>query len=110
MQKVVEYSTDSQAVGVRLADLDHDGRLDLLYTARGSGYSGDVSVGKLLIRQGLGDWRFGQSIECKAGPSAYFVETADLNNDGFSDVLVPNEHSNTVTYFISPSKELFAIW
>ena len=109
MQKVVEYSTDSQAVGVRLAHLDHDGRLDLLYTARGSGYPGDVSFGKLLIRQGFGDWRFGHAIECEAGPSAYFVETADLNNDGFLDVLVPNEHANTVTYFINPGKEVFAI-
>ncbi len=37
-QSMVEYPTESPAKGVALADLDGDGRLDLLYTARGAGY------------------------------------------------------------------------
>ena len=101
------YEVPSQAKGVRLVDLDNDGRLDLIYTARGSSYKGDLKIGRLFVRQGLPDWKFGQALECDAGPSAYYAETADLNNDGYLDILVPNEHGDTVHYVISPGGTLF---
>ena len=104
---VLEYQTPSQAKGVRFADLNNDGRLDLLYTARGSGYRGDIKVGRLYVHQGLGDWKFSEAIEADAGRSAYSIETADLNNDGFLDVMVPNEHDVTVTYFMNPGQTIF---
>ena len=106
-ERMLEFATESQAKGVRLVDLDCDGRLDLAYTARGSGYKGDTSVGKLTIRQGLGDWKFGPALDSPAGPSAYYVETGDLDNDGSPDMLVPNEHANSVTYFMNPGKAIF---
>ena len=106
-KSVLEYRTPSEAKGVRLADLDNDGRLDLIYTARGSGNEGDIAIGKLFIRQGLGDGKFGPALESDAGKSAYYVETADLNNDGLPDIVVPNEHDSTVTYFMNPGKEMF---
>jgi hypothetical protein len=106
-ERMAQYSTESPAKGVALADLDNDGKLDLLYTSRGSGYRGDTKVGKLLIRQGLGHWKFGPAMESEAGPSAYYVETGDLNNDGYLDILVPNEHAPSVYYFINPGDPLF---
>ncbi len=66
-EKQVEYPTPSEAKGVAFADLDNDGILDLLYTARGSGYEGDLKVGRLYVRRGLGDWKFGEAIESDAG-------------------------------------------
>lgn len=102
-----EYAVEGQAAGVRLADLDQDGRLDLLYTARGSGYKGDLASGRLYARRGLGRSTFSPALEFEAGPSAYYVETADLNNDRFLDVVVPNEHGATVQYWINPGKTLF---
>ena len=107
-ERVVEYSTPSQAKGVRFADLNNDGRLDVLYTARGSGYKDDLTRGRLYIRRGLGDWKFGPAIVSDAGKSAYYVETSDLNNDGFLDVLVPNEHDSSVSYFINPGRSIFS--
>jgi hypothetical protein len=107
-ERVLEFPTESQAKGARLVDLDSDGRLDWLYTARGSGYEGDTKIGKLTIRQGLGEFRFGPARDYDAGPSAYYVETGDLDNDGWQDILVPNEHANTVTYFMNPGKEVFS--
>ena len=92
-QSAREYRVPSEAKGIRLADLDNDGQLDLLYTARGSGYKGDLAVGKLYLRQGLDTWEFGAALQCDAGKSAYYVETADLNGDGLLDVAVP---TNTI--------------
>ncbi len=107
-ERKLEYSVPSQAKGVRFADLNRDGQLDVLYTARGSGYKDDLARGRLYIRSGLGGWKFGPAIESDAGKSAYYIETADLNNDGFVDVIVPNEHDSCVTYFINPGKTIFA--
>ena len=106
-QKMAEFETVSIATAVRLVDLDRDGRLDLAYTARGSGYRGDLTVGRLAIRQGLEDWKFGPAREVDAGRSAYNVEIADLNHDRFPDILVPNEHADTVTYFLNPGPSIF---
>jgi len=81
----------------------------LLYTARGSGYKNDLKIGRLYIRRGLGGWKFGEAIVAPAGRSAYYVEPADLNNDGFPDVLIPNEHDTCVTYYLNPGDQLFKV-
>ncbi len=107
-KRMAQFSTGSSTKGVALADLDNDGKLDLLYTARGSGYKGDLKSGKLYIRKGLGDFKFGPAMESDAGQSAYYVETGDLDGDGFLDVLVPNVSGPTVHYFMSPGKKVMA--
>jgi len=99
--------TKSEAKGVALADLDRDGSLDLLYTARGTGRQDDIRTGRLYIRRGLGSWKFGEAIILEAGISAYYVETADLNEDGFLDILVPNELGRTASFWISPGRSIF---
>lgn len=102
-----QFSTQSAAKGVALADLDRDGLLDLLYTARGTGRSGDLKTGRLHLRRGLGSWQFSAPITLAAGISAYYVETADLNEDGFLDILVPNELGRTASFWISPGRSIF---
>ncbi len=107
-ETIGEYPTPSLATGVNLSDLDRDGKLDLLYAARGSGYKGDLKLGILFLRKGNGDGTFGEPQEYEAGPSAYYVETGDFNEDGFLDIAVPNEHGDTVQVWISPGKDVFA--
>ena len=103
-----QFPTESAAKGVALADLDRDGRQDLLYTARGTGRTDDTKTGRLYLRRGLGGWEFGDPIKLEAGISAYYVETADLNGDGFLDLLVPNELGHTASFWISPGRSVFA--
>lgn len=105
---VVEYPLPSEAKGVRFEDLDRDGRLDLLYTARGSGYKLDLTVGELHIRRGLGEMKFGPALVMPAGRSAYAIDTGDLDGDGFPDVVIPNEHDARVTYCLNPGRRCFS--
>jgi hypothetical protein len=105
---VAEYLLPSEAKGVRFADLDRDGRLDLLYTARGSGYKHDLTVGELHIRRGLAGLQFGPAVVMPAGRSAYAIDTGDLDEDGFLDVVIPNEHDDRVTYCLSPGRGCFS--
>ena len=104
----LEYQLASHAKGVCLADLDKDGQLDLLYTERGSGRPDDTASGRLFLRQGLGNWRFGPALVREAGISAYYVECADLNHDSWLDILVPNELGSTASYWLNPGESLFA--
>ena len=106
-QAMTRFSTESAAKGVALADLDQDGHLDLLYTARGTGRSGDTKTGTLYLRRGQGLWKFSKPVVLEAGISAYYIDTADLNGDGFLDVLVPNELGRTVSFWLSPGKSIF---
>ena len=78
-----------------------------MYTARGTGRPGDTPSGKLSIRRGLGDWDFDNERKFEAGISAYYVETGDLNEDGYLDILIPNELGTTVSYWINPGKDIF---
>ena len=105
---VAEFLLPSEAKGVRFADLDRDGRLDLLYTARGSGYKHDLTVGELHIRRGLPGLQFGPAVVMPAGRSAYSIDTGDLDEDGFLDVVIPNEHDDRVTYCLSPGRGCFS--
>lgn len=107
LQRMQVFRTESSAKGVRWADLDNDGQIDLLYTARGTGRPGDTPSGKLSIRRGLGDWDFDNERKFEAGISAYYVETGDLNEDGYLDILIPNELGTTVSYWINPGKDIF---
>ncbi len=105
---VVEYLVPSEAKGVRFADLDRDGQMDLLYTARGSGYTDDLTVGELHIRPGQGGGRFGNALVLPAGRSAYAIDTGDLDEDGFLDVVIPNEHDDCATYCLNPGRGCFS--
>ena len=104
------YEVPSQAKGVAFADLDNDGTMDVLYTARGSGYDRDLAEGLLYMRRGLGDWKYSDPVISPAGKSAYYIETADLNDDGFVDIIVPNEHASHATYFINPGVSVFTTY
>jgi hypothetical protein len=107
LKRMGVFQTESNAKGVRWADLDNDGQVDLLIAARGTGRPGDTSSGKLSIRRGLGNWKFGPERKFDAGISAYYIESGDLNGDGYTDILIPNELGTTVSYWLNPGKSIF---
>jgi VCBS repeat protein len=65
------------AIAFALADLDHDGKLDLV-----------VASSDLIVRLGHGDGTFGGKIVSPAGGAASGVTVGDVSHDGKLDVVV----------------------
>src|SRR5437762_9437513 len=76
------------AASVAMADINGDGKLDLLVANRASD---SVSV---LLGNGNGTVQSAQDLAVGAAPSA--VAVADLNRDGKPDLVVANAGSNAV--------------
>lgn len=85
--------------GLAVADINGDGKPDLV-TANNS--DGDLS---LMIGDGKGNFVRAAKSPFACGKSPYPIAAADINGDGFADVLVPNavhgDHSaKTLTIFL----------
>ena len=88
------YATASGPEGVVVADVDGDGRPDVM-TAN-SGGSGSMS---LLL--GNGDGTLKANIDSVAGSGAQGVAAADLNGDGKVDLGVANRSADTISILIN---------
>ena len=78
------YPTGPETLEVQVADLNRDGRRDLIVTNRGSD---DVSILRGKGRRG----RFDASVEYPAGPSPFGVAVGDYNRDGRKDLAIANQ-------------------
>lgn len=76
---------------VRLADMNHDGKLDLL-TASDLATSTEV---KILLGNGAGTFALSQTLVGES--TAYSIDVVDLNGDGTLDV-------------VTPAYNVFAVW
>ncbi len=84
------------------ADLDGDGKLDVVTANNDINSNGKVSV---LLGQGNG--LFALAVTYFAGPDPYGVAAADLNGDGKPDLAVANSYSNTVSVLLNPGNGTF---
>ncbi|MBN1609723.1 MAG: VCBS repeat-containing protein [Polyangiaceae bacterium] len=93
---VVTYGAGGKNTrSVAVADLNHDGRADLV-AAAACGIAGDCGSGTIALLRGKGDGTFRRSPTVYpsggsgAPASALVVRAADVNRDGARDVLVGN--------------------
>jgi hypothetical protein len=82
---------------IAVADVNGDGRPDLLVAG---GYAGQSGMIALL---GNGDGTFQASGTYLAGTSPFSVAAADVNGDGRPDILVSDRSSNTVAVLLNNS-------
>ena len=91
-KKAVTYPAGLVPISVAVADMNGDGKPDVVVTNNQD--NGNGSVGLLL---GNGDGTFGSVVNYASGGfSPQSVAVADLNGDGKLDVLVSNLSSNNV--------------
>jgi hypothetical protein len=81
-----DFGSGSNPVSVAIADLNADGRPDLVVANRGGDWTGNT-VSVLL---GNGDGTFGNRTDFGTGVGPSSVASADLNADGRPDVVVAN--------------------
>jgi hypothetical protein len=99
-QPEVEYPANSNAGvgGVAVADVNGDGKLDLLVT------SGLYGPGLVSVLLGIGDGTFQAPTTFSTdGTYTTAIVTADLNGDGKPDIVVANYFSSTVSVLINNS-------
>jgi hypothetical protein len=88
----VNYPTGTNPLAVVTADLNGDGRLDLI-TAN----AGDNTIS---VRLGNGDGTFGAAQTYAVGTGPDSVAVGDFNGDGKLDIVTANEGNNTVSVLL----------
>jgi|GEM_PF-1556707 len=83
---------DTEPTGAAVADFDHDGNLDIIAVTDGHNY--------FSVLRGNGDGSFQPFVRFSVEGSVnmYFVETPDLNSDGWADVMVSSYNGVIVLY------------
>jgi hypothetical protein len=87
---------------VALADLDNDGKLDLV-TGNSDGTYGDASVVSVLLNQGnddAGHAQFGPAVYYLTRMDIQSLAVSDLNGDGIPDVIFASESGKAVGVFL----------
>ena len=79
--------------GVKMVDLNGDGRLDLVAANAGSN--------AVSVWLGNGDATFGTRLDFATGPTPKSVAIGDLNGDGRLDLVTPNQGGASVSVLLA---------
>ena len=91
----VQYETGARPIAVAAADLDGDGKIDLVTV--------NAAENDLSILKGNGDRTFQPAITIPVGTNPNSIAIADLNGDGKPDIAITNLVDNTISILINQS-------
>ena len=86
-QAAKPYASGGFTTSIAVADVNRDGKPDILVTNAFSGKGSDCANGCVGVLSGNGDGTF-QAVQTLALPSADLITVADVNGDGRPDLLV----------------------
>jgi len=91
---LAEFSTGIQVWSVQAADLNNDGKSDVICT------NAELEGGELLVLLGDGNGGLGEPLRSPVPGYPEFVKVADLNSDGNLDAIVVGLVGDAVTIFL----------
>ncbi len=96
-QPAVIYNSGGEyAYSVAVADVNGDGHLDLLVVNQCASSSSCDNGGTVSVLLGNGDGTFQTAVSYNSGGEyAYSIAAADVNGDGYPDLLVANQCANS---------------
>jgi len=99
----VSYDSGNSTTGTAVADLNHDGFLDLIASVADSD--------SVRVRLGAGDGTFGPEADFYVGffSAPYGIAVADFNNDGNPDIAVANTLSTTISVLFGDGTGTFSL-
>jgi hypothetical protein len=100
------YALGDIGGAIQLADVNGDGVLDLvtsgiLLSGAGGTGLGSVAGNEVCVLLGTGNGQFGPARTYRGDISMYSLAVADLNGNGFPDVVTANQGSNTASVFMN---------
>jgi hypothetical protein len=105
----VTYALGDIGGAIQLVDVNGDGVLDIvtssvLLSGVGGPGLGSVAGNEVCVLLGDGTGHFGPGRTYRGDISMYSLAVADLNGDGFPDLVTANQGSNTATVFLNDGK------
>ena len=95
------FGTDSEPREIRSADLNRDGLADLVVANNGSN---SFSVHRN-TSSSPNDISFAQKMSYQSGTGVIAIELADIDGDGFQDVIVVNQNVKSISVFRNSSSD-----
>jgi trimeric autotransporter adhesin len=93
----VDFTTGTNPMAVAVADLDLDGKPDLVTS---NFYSNTISVFRSTATYGaITSGSFAAKVDFATGTHPYNIALGDINGDRKPEIVVPNQGSNTVSVF-----------
>ena len=94
----VTFATGGSGYGIAIADLDGDGKPDIVATNR------NASTVSILRNTGSpGTLSFASNVDFATGPLPYGVVTGDLDGDGKPDIVVANNGEDSLSVLLNTS-------
>jgi hypothetical protein len=100
-QPGVDYPINSFGFGIVTGDFNGDGALDLAVTSNNCNTPASNCVGTISLLFGNGDGTFQPRVDYPGGNYPTFLAAADLNNDGGSDLAVPDGYLGKVSIMLN---------
>ncbi|MCP3978886.1 MAG: choice-of-anchor D domain-containing protein [bacterium] len=91
--EVYRHALETEPGRLVVADLDRDGKQDLVVPLAGQLFSPGEQI---VLFEGVGDGNFEPAGTFDVGPVPLSVTVADVNEDGFDDLVVPGNGDDTV--------------
>jgi hypothetical protein len=97
-----QYTIGDVGISIALADVNNDGHLDIVAGSILTDYGAGPAAGNLLsVLFGDGQGNFGEAALYRGDESLVGLALADLNNDGFLDVVSANQDSDSASVFLN---------